>query len=297
MATNPPESKSKTTDAPPKAGADTSVAPPAWVNFQVGEFPFPRPGQKPPSPIQGGKIGFTPITEYYTPKTEAPKSNPIPTTTPTPEASPKQTQPASFPSDAAPRSAGSFPFPKQTEGQASQVDKYQKKFKPAGSGTGSPFPTGDSAPKTPGQKSPWAGLDGGDLRPQVKMEKRYEHHEADKAMAIAEATGKKLVVIYSAPWCGPCRDMKDIYRAVEEKYAGKVVFLHQDKDSVDADPNHPLGPIDGVPAMRIYDVERKDRSKPFSSQNRRLEIISEPNAGKRTESSMISIIERAMKAR
>lgn len=283
MATNPPESKSKTTDAPPKAGADTAVAPPAWVNFQVGEFPFPRPGQKPPSPIQGGKIGFTPITEYYTPKTEAPKSNPIPTTTPTPEASPKQTQPASFPSDAAPRSAGSFPFPKPSEGQASQVENYQKKFKPAGSGTGSGFPkpTADSAPKTQEQKSPWTKLDGGDFRPQVKLQERYESHEMNKALAAAAASGKKLVVLYGASWCGYCTQMAGTYQQLEKDFAGKAVFFHADKDRIDGVKNHPLGPIDGVPAIRVYSVDK----------NKRPSLAYEPEqAGKRPLSEMKAIL-------
>lgn len=89
-----------------------------------------------------------------------------------------------------------------------------------------------------------------------------EHnYEAEAAGSIVEVTNNEFtpkegvvsVLDFTATWCGPCQQLKPIYKQAAEKYAGKVQFY-----SIDVDANAKLAEkyrIKSVPTIIVIDAK------------------------------------------
>lgn len=87
-----------------------------------------------------------------------------------------------------------------------------------------------------------------------KFAKRYR-----AALAEAKKTGKPVVVVFSATWCGPCQKMKkEVYPSEAVKpYHEKFVWAYLDVDDEDnKKPAQEFG-VRGIPHVEIVDAEGK----------------------------------------
>lgn len=73
---------------------------------------------------------------------------------------------------------------------------------------------------------------------------RRLYHESDRP----------IVVLYTAPTCGPCRTLKPIIKSVVDGFAGKIHFVEID---IEQDPEiAEAGGVNGTPTLQIF----KDKS-------------------------------------
>ena len=91
-----------------------------------------------------------------------------------------------------------------------------------------------------------AGCGGGDMAPNVKLERLGER---GKALDLEAFRGKIVVLDFWATWCGPCRESMPHIGKLAEKYEGKgveVIALSDEsratveKFASEVDPSVPL---------------------------------------------------------
>ena len=76
---------------------------------------------------------------------------------------------------------------------------------------------------------------------------------------------KPTVVIFGAPWCGACRDMKPVFEKVAKEMSGKYIFADVDVDKAGAVAKD--YDIKGIPAILFFEdgKEAKDSKRIIGS--------------------------------
>jgi thioredoxin-like negative regulator of GroEL len=66
--------------------------------------------------------------------------------------------------------------------------------------------------------------------------------------AVTESTNSPLMVMFTAPWCGPCKQVKPAVHALQAAYGFPLVEI--DVDTLSPAERSELG-IRGVPTVRV----------------------------------------------
>uniref|UniRef100_A0A8D0E570 Thioredoxin n=1 Tax=Salvator merianae TaxID=96440 RepID=A0A8D0E570_SALMN len=80
---------------------------------------------------------------------------------------------------------------------------------------------------------------------------------------LASATGKLIVVDFSATWCGPCKMIKPFYHSLAEKYPD-VVFIEIDVDDAQDVASH--CDVKCMPTFQFY--KNNEKVHEFSGANK-----------------------------
>ena len=71
------------------------------------------------------------------------------------------------------------------------------------------------------------------------------------ALALADSTGKSVLVDFTASWCGPCQMMSPHFEALAREFDGQMTFL-----KVDVDQNQETAAYCEIRAMPTFKVYR-----------------------------------------
>lgn len=95
-----------------------------------------------------------------------------------------------------------------------------------------------------------------------KFEKSYR-----SAMSDAKKTGKPVILVFSASWCGPCQEMKkEVYpSAAVKKYHDKFVWAYLDVDDNDNEKASKEYKVEGIPHVQFLDASGKAVDKQIGS--------------------------------
>ncbi len=97
-----------------------------------------------------------------------------------------------------------------------------------------------------------------------KFETKYK-----SALAEAKKTGKPLIAVFSASWCGPCQaNKKNVYPAEAVKpYHDKFVWAYLDADeAANKKPMQEFG-VNGIPHIQFLDKDGKTLDKQVGGTN------------------------------
>ena len=97
---------------------------------------------------------------------------------------------------------------------------------------------------------------------------KFEHSYRG-ALSEAKKTGKPMILVFSASWCGPCQAMKkDVYpSAAVKEYHDKFVWAYLD---VDDNSNEKAGKefgVQGIPHIQFLDAAGKAVDKQVGSSS------------------------------
>jgi len=67
---------------------------------------------------------------------------------------------------------------------------------------------------------------------------------------IASATSGPALVVFGAPWCNPCKQLRPNLDAVAKKYEGKLEVFYYDVDKSNSYAN--VYSVRGVPTMLLF---------------------------------------------
>ncbi len=87
------------------------------------------------------------------------------------------------------------------------------------------------------------------------------------ALSEAKKTGKPIVFVFSATWCGPCQKMKkDVYPSEAIKpYHDKFVWAYLDADDKDNEKLAKQYGVGGIPHIEIVDKDGQSLGKQVGS--------------------------------
>lgn len=95
-----------------------------------------------------------------------------------------------------------------------------------------------------------------------KFEKNYR-----SALSDAKKTGKPVILVFSASWCGPCQTMKkEVYpSAAVKEYHDKFVWAYLDTDDNDNEKASKEFGVSGIPHVQFLDSSGKSVDKQVGS--------------------------------
>lgn len=155
-----------------------------------------------------------------------------------------------------------------------------------GGGRGGGFPNGGPPPGFPGilrilffflflifENKGFPGLPGsnGPSTQKVPESKNIKYlQDGQLESELAKASGKLVVVYYTAQWCGPCKMIGPVFSELADKYVN-VVFLKVDVDQCQgtADANN----ISAIPAFHFYKNNSKVTQFEGADANKLREMV------------------------
>ena len=107
------------------------------------------------------------------------------------------------------------------------------------------------------------------------MKKPATKQEFDAELAAADASGKAVVVDFTATWCGPCQRIGPIFEALAQEFP-HVIFL-----KVDVDENQETASALGVQAMPTFKafVAKKEVGSVRGADEAALRVLIETHQG------------------
>eukprot|EP00217_Crustomastix_stigmatica_P014343 CAMPEP_0183794230 /NCGR_PEP_ID=MMETSP0803_2-20130417/3717_1 /TAXON_ID=195967 /ORGANISM="Crustomastix stigmata, Strain CCMP3273" /LENGTH=155 /DNA_ID=CAMNT_0026038629 /DNA_START=42 /DNA_END=507 /DNA_ORIENTATION=- len=92
-----------------------------------------------------------------------------------------------------------------------------------------------------------------------------------QACADAEANGLKVIIDFTAAWCGPCKMIGPFFETLAETYAGKIVFYKVDVD--EAEDISQFAGISAMPTFQVYKNGAKEDEMVGASRDKLEELI------------------------
>jgi thiol:disulfide interchange protein len=96
-----------------------------------------------------------------------------------------------------------------------------------------------------------------DQRPETDGPKYA--YSAESGFSIASSTGKPVVLIFSASWCGPCQDMKKrVYPSkIVQPYHDQFVWIYADVDKPENQALAQKYGVSGIPHVQLLGPDLK----------------------------------------
>ncbi|MCF8091339.1 MAG: thioredoxin [Desulfotignum sp.] len=79
--------------------------------------------------------------------------------------------------------------------------------------------------------------------------------QMDITKFVPNIKDKVALVDFSAPWCGPCRQMAPVISKLKEKYKDKAAIVEIDIDSQPAVATHYM--VQSIPTLILFDQGRE----------------------------------------
>ncbi|KAI3428728.1 hypothetical protein D9Q98_007552 [Chlorella vulgaris] len=100
------------------------------------------------------------------------------------------------------------------------------------------------------------------------------HHGQFALRKLYHASSRPIVVLYTAPTCGPCRTLKPIMSKVVADYPGKVHYVEIDIEE-DPDIGQSAG-VQGTPTVQIFKDKERVQNLPGVKMKREYKALIEP---------------------